>query len=100
MLNFECCSFFFLQGKKHRAGRSTPLKAQRQLAVTNFFSVAPAAASEGSEPSPRDTDVEDEVATLPPPHKLALVPLLPLGSAKEHCHLVCRIASRFVVGTH
>ena len=51
------------QGKKHRAGISILEKPQRQLAMTQFVSAAPARASEASEPPPHDSDREDDIET-------------------------------------
>ena len=51
------------QGKKHQAGISIPQKPQRQLAMVQFFSAAPAQASEANEPPPHDSDREDDIET-------------------------------------
>ena len=49
------------QGKKHRAGISIPQKPQRQLAITQFFSAAPARASEANNPPPHDSDRDNGI---------------------------------------
>ena len=51
------------QGKKHRAGIYTPQKPQRQLAMAQFFSAAPAQASEANDPPPHDSDLENDIET-------------------------------------
>ena len=51
------------QGKKHRTGISIPQEPQRQLAMTQFFSAAPARASEANEPPPHDSEREDDIET-------------------------------------
>ena len=76
------------QGKKHRAGIYTPQKPQRQLAMTQFFSAAPAQASEANDPPPHDSDLENDIETTAIESQSSSLPLslvmkckgaLPLG---------------------
>ena len=55
------------QGKKHKATIAPPLKAKRQLPMTQFFSAAaaPAPPADDDAPPPREIEGEDEVATSP-----------------------------------
>ena len=100
------------EGKKHKASIAPPLKAKRQLPMTQFFSPAdaPAPPADDNASPPEEIEGEDEVATSPRADGSALAssadwkctvapPLVvPNANALRGQYLVCGMHTRRFIG--